>query len=281
MIDITNPASPQLVGVADIPSDAMGVVISGNLAYVADYTAGLQVIDITNPASPQLVGGVDTPSVASGVAISGDHAYVADSWAGLQVAPLQCEEGQSVYLMDLQARRSGASCVVSWSIRRPQAHAGFRVWRQSADSALVLLGEAELSGPDSYVFIDEVAPANAAQYWLEEVTSDGSVNWYGPTHLSAAVVPTVFALQQNQPNPFNPRTTLRYSLPCAGRVTLVVYDVRGSVVATLVEAEMSAGEWTVEWDGLDGHGTAVPSGIYLARLETQGGIQIVKMTLTR
>ena len=61
----------------------------------------------------------------------------------------------------------------------------------------------------------------------------------------------------------------------------MVYDLRGGVVATLVEGEMSAGEWTAEWDGLDGRGTAVPSGVYLARLETQSGIQTVKMTLTR
>ena len=176
---------------------------------MANYRAGLQVIDITNPASPQPIGAVDTPHLAQGVAISEDHAYVADGYAGLRVASLQCETEVSVYLMGLHARRLGSSCVVSWSIGQPQANVGIRVWRQSADSALAMLGEAELRGPDSYVFIDEVAPASAAQYWLEEVTTDGSVNWYGPAHLSAAVVPATLALRQNQPNPFNPQTTLR------------------------------------------------------------------------
>ncbi len=61
----------------------------------------------------------------------------------------------------------------------------------------------------------------------------------------------------------------------------MVHDLRGRDVATLIDAEMSAGEWTVEWDGLDSTGIAVPSGVYLARLETQTGIQTVKMTLTR
>ena len=78
MIDITNPASPQIVGSVDTPGYAYGVAVSGTYAYVADCDSGLQVIDITNPASPQIVGSVDTPGSAYGVAVSGTHAYVAD-----------------------------------------------------------------------------------------------------------------------------------------------------------------------------------------------------------
>ena len=280
VIDITDPASPQLVGGVDTPHYAEGIAISGNHAYVADWS-GLQVIDITDPASPQLVGGVDTPGYAYGVAISGNHAYVADNGAGLQVAPLQCDAVTSVYLVDLVAQRVGSSCVVRWSISQPQAHAGFRVWRQTPSSARTLLGEAMVSGPSTYEYVDQAPPVGAADYWLEEVTTDGSVYWYGPAHLSAAAVPAMLALRQNHPNPFNPRTELRYSLPYAGRVALAVYDLRGGRVTTLVEAEMPAGEWTVEWDGLDGLGVAVPSGVYLARLKTPAGIQTVKMMLTR
>jgi len=281
VIDITDPASPQLVGGVDTLDHAEGVAISGNHAYVAGQRAGLQVIDITDPASPQRVGGVDTPGYAYGVAISGNHAYVADNGAGLQVAPLQCDAVTSVYLVDLVAQRVGSSCVVRWSISQPQAHAGFRVWRQTPSSARTLLGEAMVSGPSTYEYVDQAPPVGAADYWLEEVTTDGSVYWYGPAHLSAAAVPAMLALRQNHPNPFNPRTELRYSLPYAGRVALAVYDLRGGRVTTLVEAEMPAGEWTVEWDGLDGLGVAVPSGVYLARLKTPAGIQTVKMMLTR
>jgi hypothetical protein len=85
VIDITNPASSQIVGSVDTPGSAYGVAVSGMHAYVADYSSGLQVIDITNPASPQIVGSVDTPGFAYGVAVSGMHAYVADYGSGLQV----------------------------------------------------------------------------------------------------------------------------------------------------------------------------------------------------
>jgi hypothetical protein len=61
------------------------VVISGNYAYLADGTNGLQVINISNPANPQRVGGYDTRGRSLGVVLSGNYAYVADDFAGLQV----------------------------------------------------------------------------------------------------------------------------------------------------------------------------------------------------
>ena len=64
-------------------------------------------------------------------------------------------------------------------------------------------------------------------------------------------------------------------------MTLTVHDLRGGRVSTLVDAEMPAGEWTAEWDGLDSRGMPVPSGVYLARLEVPTGVQTVKMTLAR
>ena len=64
---------------------AYGVAVSGNYAYVADYTAGLQVIDVSNPANPQRVGGYDTSGDALGVAVSGNYAYVADGLWGLMI----------------------------------------------------------------------------------------------------------------------------------------------------------------------------------------------------
>ena len=64
---------------------AYGVAVSGNYAYVADLTAGLQVIDVSNPANPQRVGGYDTSGSALGVAVSGNYAYVADGPWGLLI----------------------------------------------------------------------------------------------------------------------------------------------------------------------------------------------------
>ena len=89
------------------------------------------------------------------------------------------------------------------------------------------------------------------------------------------------ALTSVAPNPFNPRTTISYSLPKSGRVTLAIYDVRGARIATLVDADLSAGEQSVEWAGLGDGGTPISSGVYFARLQTSEGVRTLKVTLTK
>ncbi len=88
-------------------------------------------------------------------------------------------------------------------------------------------------------------------------------------------------LAQNHPNPFNPATTLRYTLPGRGHVGLTIFDVRGREVARLVDGLQTAGEHAVEWDGRDGRGASVSSGIYLVRLEVGGEVRTGKIVLAR
>ncbi len=80
-----------------------------------------------------------------------------------------------------------------------------------------------------------------------------------------------FALAPNQPNPFNPRTTIRFTLPQAGRVDLAVYDVKGRRVRDLYTGILPAGEHGLTWDGTDTRGREVASGVYLCKLRTSDG----------
>jgi hypothetical protein len=93
--------------------------------------------------------------------------------------------------------------------------------------------------------------------------------------------PLVNALYQNNPNPFNPSTTLRFSLEGRGPVSLTVYDVAGRLVDVLVDEVMDAGPHEVVWDGLDKAGRAVASGIYMYRLEAGEFKETRKMVLIR
>ena len=77
-------------------------------------------------------------------------------------------------------------------------------------------------------------------------------------------------LMQNVPNPFNPKTTIRFALPTAGRVDLAVYDVHGRRVRELIAAKaLTAGEHHVLWDGRNDRGASMGSGIYFYRLSTE------------
>jgi hypothetical protein len=78
------------------------------------------------------------------------------------------------------------------------------------------------------------------------------------------------------PNPFNPMTTINFSIPEKGLVMLRIYDVLGRVVASLVNEEREAGPQRVEWNA-----SKVPSGVYFSRLETQSGAVVNKLLLMR
>jgi hypothetical protein len=88
-------------------------------------------------------------------------------------------------------------------------------------------------------------------------------------------------LKQNAPNPFNPRTTIRFDLPAAGPVSLSVYDLAGRLVKVLVEGEIPAGSHEAVWDGRDSAGRGMASGGYFARLQAGGKVETVRMGLVR
>ena len=94
--------------------------------------------------------------------------------------------------------------------------------------------------------------------------------------------PTSYVLSVSAyPNPFNPRTTIRYTLPARGRVTIAVYDARGMRVATLVDEEKSAGAYTEMWNGRDNEANMVSSGVYFARVTHASGTKSYKLVLLK
>jgi hypothetical protein len=101
------------------------------------------------------------------------------------------------------------------------------------------------------------------------------------THADPPAMPKAFALHQNVPNPFNPATRIRFDLPEAAVVKLVVYNVNGQMIRVLADAQMPAGAREVTWDGRDAAGRAAASGIYFYRLDAGRFTQTRKMILIR
>jgi hypothetical protein len=89
-------------------------------------------------------------------------------------------------------------------------------------------------------------------------------------------VPAVFSLGQNFPNPFNPETTIRYTLPSRSHVLLAVYNALGERVAVLAEGEQESGIHEVRFDG-----SALASGVYFYRLQSTGFMQTKKLSLLK
>ena len=95
-------------------------------------------------------------------------------------------------------------------------------------------------------------------------------------HENSSVVPSTYALSQNFPNPFNPVTTIEFSLPRSGRTTLTILNVLGEEVARLVDNEVQAGNHIVQWNA-----SAVPSGMYFYQLRSGNFLQTMKLLLLK
>ncbi len=137
----------------------------------------------------------------------------------------------------------------------------------------------------------ECLEADSTYRWHVEVTDGQNTTageskhiLVGPPVLGVDLlvgIPAKYALHQNYPNPFNPNTTIRFALPEAAEVYLVVYDLLGREVARLVDGYMEPGYHQTQWDGRTAAGTEIPSGIYIARLVTPEYTKTIKMVLLK
>lgn len=96
-----------------------------------------------------------------------------------------------------------------------------------------------------------------------------------------AVLPKTLSLLPVQPNPFNMSATIPFTVPSDGHVTLVVYNLTGQRVRTLVDGRIIAGTHRVVWDGHDDDGSIVAAGVYISRLEAMGTVVTGKMVLVK
>jgi hypothetical protein len=88
-------------------------------------------------------------------------------------------------------------------------------------------------------------------------------------------------VSQNHPNPFNPATTIELTAPARGKLTVRIYNVRGELVATLVDGVVEPGKHTLVWRGTDARGREVGSGVYLCKVAGFGQERSMRMALLR
>jgi hypothetical protein len=149
-------------------------------------------------------------------------------------------------------------------------------------------GHGTTNVPHYYSFIDSSAHLGQSWYRLKQIDLDGSIHYSDPIRVDVVTTvgmaePNEFALQQNHPNPFNPTTTIKYTLSSQEKagvrsqhVTLKVFDVLGREVATLVNEEMRPGRYEQSFDGGN-----LASGVYFYRLQSGRFVETRKLLLLR
>jgi hypothetical protein len=144
--------------------------------------------------------------------------------------------------------------------------------------------------PKEYYFVDNVADviAKSIYYRLKQIDLDGTYK-YSKEILVKIIKPDEIVLNQNFPNPFNPSTKIKYSIPNLGKqhavsVQLKIYDVLGNEVVTLVNDKQAAGNYEVEFNTdaePQSAGGGLSSGIYIYQLRVDEYIATKKMVLLR
>jgi hypothetical protein len=241
----------------DVQATALEWVDANTLRGTVDFytrTPGQWDLVVTNPDGQKVT--LDNaltvnPKLAARVVSA--HIDVIDDAVRLRYVLLEREPGETIRLY-----------------RAPGTGTSFRL----------VTDNLEPSSLDEYQYIDrDVEPGRTYSYLLESRTADGEVR---ELHRGVATMPSrELVLEQNVPNPFNPRTSIRFYLPARTDVKLHVYDVRGAFVRELAGGKYDVGPHSVDWDGTDASGNRVASGFYVYRLVTDGRAMSRKMLLLK
>ncbi|HNQ42975.1 MAG TPA: choice-of-anchor J domain-containing protein, partial [Candidatus Cloacimonadota bacterium] len=126
----------------------------------------------------------------------------------------------------------------------------------------------------SYTRVSAWEPYTEGEIMIRAIVFTGSAN-------EEELNPALTLGASNFPNPFNPETTIAYSVPKNGVTSLKVYNTKGQLVRNLVNSDLTAGMHSVVWNGTDEKGKAVPSGVYFYRVENAGKAVTKKMLLSK
>ena len=144
---------------------------------------------------------------------------------------------------------------------------------------IVMAGASPVPGPGELLRIYPSTPVTAVRL-LHGSFNDGQIT-VPATGDPPATSPSSFALHSNYPNPFNPETTIGFDLPMSADARIEVFDVTGQLQRILLAGRMDGGRHHVAWDGRDGGGRRVSSGVYFYRLQAGASNETRRMLLLK
>ncbi len=320
MIDVSNPAAPRYMAITSTQTVPRGLLLIGDGAYVASNSQGLVGYDISNPGSPWVAAQIMIERTQVAWSQLGDYALIGMTGSLNGMFVVECQRPQTMrvvawvslgpvvadvqgafnhaYIADAEGRvhvydltdpvdpRPREVLTVGEGAGRLAAY-GRHVYYVDAKQGVVVLDAIE---PDVPVVLGRsLVPIE----WSGLAARSGGI--YLPAGLTLSrlplpcdalspvpIVPAPATALTAAPNPFNPRTTLSFTLAADETCRLTIFDLRGRRVATLVDGRvLAAGRQSLVWDGRDEQGQAVASGVYAARLTAGDLTALTRLTLVR
>lgn len=310
-VDITNPAAPVSRGLLPLRCTVHGLHLDGDVLYAATTWEGLLVIDVSDPARMRRHG--VGPLVNGGDAISdviGDERAIYEirdfQSRSVRTWPRQCDSGPEPVAVSIDIEPGDPRNRVSCDDHDRGVIKVALLATPGVDPRAVEPASLRF-GPDG------AEPLRSRQ--MRDVDGDGAVDLVMRFHADATGIrcgagtaalagkftdgrpflgedrvatrvpgdddPREIIRLGASPNPFNPTTRLAFTVVESGSVNLVVYDLAGRLVRTLVAGELPAGPQELVWDGRDDAGMRVASGAYVARLQSGGAATSVRLLLLK
>ena len=189
-----------------------------------------------------------------------------------------------VELTDFSAYSTENSVTLKWQTATEINNYGFDVERKKGNKNWSKIGFVAGSGnsnsPKSYSFTDRPTGGTKFSYRLKQIDVDGKFKYYDAVTVSLNGSEQA-KLLQNNPNPFNPSTAIKFYIPSDLKVKIVIYDILGREVAILLNEQKQAGYHIVYWNGNDKNGIAAASGVYLYKLTADNYVETKKMNLLK
>ncbi len=177
--------------------------------------------------------------------------------------------------------------IISWRTAIEEDNLGFNIHRSFGGEHFARINDELIpsrgESAAEYEFIDRtVTSGETYVYQIEAIDRSGDSQTFTLAPVTAMGAPSnTLVLNAARPNPFNPSTSISFTLPAAGPVQLTIHDGNGRTVRRLVDATLDASEHAVEWDGRDDRGRAVGSGVYIYRLSAGGQVLANRMVLVK
>jgi len=224
--------------------------------------------------------------------VAGVTLYNNTAWGnGYRNFSFPTQPTSGVHILKNNISFEGQNSITANSIQEANSWQGFTVTSadfKSLDSTLAILPRDSL-GHLPYTDLLRLAAGSS----LIDTGVDVGLPFYGSapdlgafetdgvTSNENEIVLNQFQLYQNFPNPFNPSTTITYSLKESGNVRLEIYDVLGNKMAEPVNEFQNSGNHTIKWIAKDSKGTVLPSGIYFAKLQWEDLHKSIKIILMK
>jgi hypothetical protein len=279
----------RFTGTVDFGGGALTTESGNDDIFVASFDVYGNHIWSRRFGETQTDGGQSVDADASGnVVMTGYFAGPADFGGGIiwssspfGIFVVKFMEGPlPVRITNFEARTREGAIEIIWDVWSDEALESFALYRSDdAHPQAIVIAEGPLEASTRSRIDSNVEPGKTYHYELLIRTQDGE-DLRSP--IASATVPRFEStLGQNFPNPFKPATTIEYTLSEQSSAVLGIYDAAGRLVVRLDQGVRDAGIHRAEWDGRDGNGKAVGSGVYFYRIEGAPRVAAKKMVLVR